>query len=180
MAGGWLPNSLQRGPIESYASAQWFPDSKALLITAREPARDVRMYRQSIEGGPPAPITPEGVAGLLSPKGDRVVTKDSTSGWLLFPLDGSPPAAAPGMEALDVAVAFSPEGDAVFVRRGSPVPRGSGDRRPHGSPGDRPSGAGRSAGGLDEQRRLRPGPWLRVRIPPDPVAAVPREGTLIS
>jgi len=80
------------------------------------------MYRQSIEDGLPEPITPEGIEGLLSPKGDRVLAKDSASTWLLYPLDGSAPRAAPGLDELDEVVAWSPEGDAAFVRRGAPVP----------------------------------------------------------
>jgi len=64
----------------------------------------------------------KGLKACSCPRGARDLAKDSASTWLLYLLDGSPPLGAPGLDALDVVVAWRPEGDAVFVRRGTPVP----------------------------------------------------------
>ncbi len=120
--GAGAPRPLPRGPLEYLVDAQWYPDGKNLLITGHEPSRAVRMYRQSIEGGLPEPMTPEGIAGLLSPKGDRVIALDSESTWRLYSLDETPPRTAPGLDALEEVFAWSPKGDAVYVRREQTVP----------------------------------------------------------
>ena len=113
---------LERGPIESYDSAQWFPDSRSLLITANEPSSPLRSYRQPIDGGLPEPVTPEGVYGTLSPRGDRILGRDSGMNWRLYPLDGGPPNVAPGLVPSDHVAAWSPDGAAVYVHGLGGVP----------------------------------------------------------
>ena len=67
--------SLPRGNIESYyGRGGWMPDGKSILFSGSEPGRRRRTYIQEIQGGPPRPITPEGVVGgFLSPDG-RLIT----------------------------------------------------------------------------------------------------------
>jgi Tol biopolymer transport system component len=121
-AGAGAPRRLERGPIESYDTAQWFPDGRSLLITGNEPASALRSYRQSIDGGPPAPVTPEGVFGTLSPRGDRILARDSGTTWQLYPLDGGPPVVAPGLDPSDQVAAWSPDGAAAYIHGLGNVP----------------------------------------------------------
>ena len=75
--------TLERGPIEQYSDeAGWFPDGKQVVFQGREPGHDWRCYIQSIEGGPPRPITPEGTTGtsgeiFISPDGRFVIAADA-------------------------------------------------------------------------------------------------------
>ena len=42
-------------------SAAWVPDGRRLLVQARAPGQDVRLYAQDLQGGSPTAISPEGV-----------------------------------------------------------------------------------------------------------------------
>jgi eukaryotic-like serine/threonine-protein kinase len=44
-------------------AASFFPDGKRVLYVARDGDKPVRSWAQDISGGPPRPVTPEGVAG---------------------------------------------------------------------------------------------------------------------
>jgi len=101
---------------------QWFADGKSLLVTGNEPSRSSRLYRQSIDGGAPEPVTPEGVLGTLSPRGDRILALDSARTWQLYPLDGGPPTVAPGLGPDDKVPAWSPDGTAVYAHALGDVP----------------------------------------------------------
>ena len=55
----------------------WLPDGKQLLFMGREMGRESRCYVQSIDGGKPRPITPEGVIDCrVSPDGKWIAAKD--------------------------------------------------------------------------------------------------------
>jgi Tol biopolymer transport system component len=113
---------LERGSIESYDSGAWFPDSRNLLVIGNEPSSRLRAYRQSIDGRAPVPVTPEGVFGSLSPRGDRVLARDSENVWQLYPIDGGTPSVAPGLLPSDQVTAWNPEGAAVYVHDRGDVP----------------------------------------------------------
>jgi dipeptidyl aminopeptidase/acylaminoacyl peptidase len=111
--GAGAPRRLVRGSIERYEKAQWFPDGKSLLVTGSEPSRPLRAFRQSIDGGPPEPVTPEGIYGTLSPRGDAILALDAGATWKLYPLDGGEPRVVPGLGPLEEIAAWYPDGDAV-------------------------------------------------------------------
>jgi len=113
---------LERGPIESYDTLQWFPDSRSLLVTANEPGAPLRAYRQSIDGGAPQPVTPEGVFGMLSPAGDRILARDAAADWRLYPIDGGGPLAVPGLSPSDQVAAWVSDGSSVYVHAPGEVP----------------------------------------------------------
>jgi len=58
------PKPLERGPIDHYQfiRAGWFPDGKHVFFAANEAGHEQRCYMQSIDGGKPQPLTPEGIA----------------------------------------------------------------------------------------------------------------------
>ena len=121
-AGAGAARRLEPGPIESYESAEWFPDSRSLLVVGNEPAGALRSYRQSIDGGPPEPVTPDGVFGVLSPRGDRMLVRDSGMAWQLYPLDGGSPTVAPGLDPSDEIAAWAPDGNTVYAYGVGDVP----------------------------------------------------------
>jgi len=120
--GAGAPRRLERGSIDNYETARWFPDGRSLFVTGSEPGRPLRAFRQPIDGGPPVPLTPEGIYGTLSPQGDRVLALDAGAGWKLYPLDGGAPRSVPGLGRLEEIASWSPAGDAVYARRLGEVP----------------------------------------------------------
>ncbi|MHC4992627.1 MAG: protein kinase domain-containing protein, partial [Planctomycetota bacterium] len=116
------PRRLERGTLEGVEEVQWFPEGESVLITGNEPARPLRMFRQPISGGPPEPVTPEGIFGSLSPRGDQVLALDSDTTWKLYPIDGGEARAAPGLDESDEVGSWSPDGAAVYVHRSGAVP----------------------------------------------------------
>jgi hypothetical protein len=63
---------LERGNIEQYqsAGARWFPDSKQIVFAGYDSGHGPRCYAQSIEGGGPRVLTPDGMSFCsVSPSG---------------------------------------------------------------------------------------------------------------
>jgi hypothetical protein len=112
--------TLERGPIEKYHDAMWFPDSQSLLIIGNEVSQQTRCYRQSIDGGAPVPVTPAGVVGALSPLGDLILTKVEGT-WMLYPLDGASPRVAKGLTEADIPL-WSVDGKSVHAHKIAEVP----------------------------------------------------------
>src|SRR5579862_477202 len=51
-------------PGMHYERVEWFPDGQKLLFTGNEPNRPLRTYVQDIRGGPPTPLTDEGMPAM--------------------------------------------------------------------------------------------------------------------
>jgi hypothetical protein len=119
---------LERGPIEHYSkSSGWFPDGKRVFFQGREPGHDWRCYIQSIDGGPPRPITPEGtIAGsreiLISPDGRFVITSDAQHRWSLYPIEGGTPQLIPHLESEDEIIGWSADGRSLYLARTLEMP----------------------------------------------------------
>ena len=92
---------IDRDGIQQYRHGiHWMPDGKQILFSGNEPGRPARCFIQNIDGGKPRPITPEGVVGCtVSPDGQLVAAGDlrENEGVRLYPLDGGPPRAVPGL-----------------------------------------------------------------------------------
>jgi Tol biopolymer transport system component len=109
---------LERGPIEQYAwGAIWFPDGKRVAFLGREPGHEWRCYMQSIEGGPPRPITPEGTTEgiLISPDGRLVMAPDAQSHESFYPVDGGAPKPIPHLESGDGIIGWSSDGRSLYL-----------------------------------------------------------------
>jgi eukaryotic-like serine/threonine-protein kinase len=98
---------IDPGGIQQYRHAiHWMPDGKQIIFSGNEAGHPARCYVQSIEGGKPRPVTPEGVTMCeASPDGQLISggnPMDAGSdvkepGVKLYPLDGAPPRAVPGL-----------------------------------------------------------------------------------
>jgi hypothetical protein len=73
------PRTLDRGSIEQYTwGAGWFPEGRRILFNGQEPGRGIRCYVQSVDGGAPRPLLPEGIRGrLVSPDGKLIAAVES-------------------------------------------------------------------------------------------------------
>jgi len=122
--GAGQPRKLERGGLVSYESAQLFPDGRSILTCGHEEGHGVRCYVQSVDGGKPRPVTPEGTYdGLVSPDGRWYLVSTRTGGrLLLFPAGGGDPRPVPGAAPEDVVVRWSADGRSILVGRGTEVP----------------------------------------------------------
>jgi eukaryotic-like serine/threonine-protein kinase len=119
---------LERGPIEQYsAGARWFPDGKRVVFQGREAGRDWRCYLQSIEGGPPHPITPEGTTGssgevFVSPDGRFVIASDTQQQRSFYPVTGGAPKPIPPLERGDEIIGWSSDEKSLYLARTLEMP----------------------------------------------------------
>jgi len=114
---------LERGGIENYSTAQWFPDGRRVLVGGNEPGRGMHFYVQEVEGGPPRPVTPEGTRdGVLSPDGKTVLARGPDDSYSLYPIGGGDPQPVPGLRPDDVVAKWIADGRAVLVYRRADIP----------------------------------------------------------
>jgi len=112
---------LERGNIEHYATAAWFPDGKSVLISGNEPGKGVRFYVQEIRGGP-RPVTPEGARdGLLSADGNLILAR-RPEGYFIYPIAGGEPRPVPGLTPDDILALWSADGRSALVYRRGEIP----------------------------------------------------------
>ncbi len=120
--------SLERGPIEQYSGgASWFPDGKRVVFQGREPGHDWRCYIQSIEGGPPRPITPEGTTGtssaiFVSPDSKSVIASDAQHQRSFYPVEGGAPQPIPHLESADKILGWTSDGHSLYLAQTQEMP----------------------------------------------------------
>jgi Tol biopolymer transport system component len=114
---------LERGEIENYSTAQWFPDGRRVLVNGNEPGKGTRFYVQEVEGGPPRPVTPEGTRdGVLSPDGRTVLARGPDGRYSLYPIGGGDARPVPALRPDDVVAKWMADGRAVLVYRRAEIP----------------------------------------------------------
>ncbi len=120
---------LERGPIERYGEGTgWLPDGKRIVFQAREAGHDWRLYLQSIGGGPPRPITPEGtkadfLRGIrISPDGRLVIAVDAQHQPSFYPIDGGTPQPISGLESEDDIIGWSNDGHSIYLADSQEMP----------------------------------------------------------
>ena len=114
---------LERGELESYASAQWFRDGQRVLVGGNEPRKGTRFYVQDAGGGAPRPVTPEETRdGWISPDGTQVLARGPGERYSLYPVQGGEPRAVPGLGETDSIAHWSPDGRSVLAYRRAEIP----------------------------------------------------------
>jgi eukaryotic-like serine/threonine-protein kinase len=115
------PRRLPRGSIREYAYvASWFPDGKRVLFQGRERTGQDRLYAQSVDGGEPVAIAPEGAhltifSDPISPNGGTVAAFGPDERVRLYPLNGGTAAIVPGLSAGEAPLLWSRDGNALFT-----------------------------------------------------------------
>ena len=119
---------LERGTIERYSkAARWFPDGKRIVFQGREPGHEWRCYIQSIEGGPPSPITPEGTTGssrgvFISPDSKFVIASDAQRQQSFYPVEGGAPQPISHLESGDEIIGWNSDGRSLYLARTQEMP----------------------------------------------------------
>ena len=105
--------------------ARWFPDGKRFVFSGNEPGHGVRLYVQDTKGGKPKAISPEGVfatAFAVSPDGQWVAGIGPDQKGYLYPVAGGDARNLNGMDAGDLPITWSQDGQAMFLYRTGEVP----------------------------------------------------------
>ncbi len=119
---------LALGGVSPEQAAAWMPDGKSIVFAGSESGHGPRLWVQSIDGGKPRAITPEGISAALpgfavSPDGRLVAAIGQDRKAMLFPLDGvAAPRPIPGLEAREFPLRFAPDGRSLYVWRRGDVP----------------------------------------------------------
>ena len=117
------PQVVPRHNITAYSGARWFPDGR-IIFTGMEAGRERRSYVQSLTGGPPRPVTPEGtwVVSLDGTGKMGAAIGYTQPGISIIPMDGGPSSMVPGSQRGDRPVAWTDDGKALWIFRRSEVP----------------------------------------------------------
>jgi hypothetical protein len=114
------PRKIARGPISEYdlSAAQWFPDSRHLLVVGNEAGKR-GYYKQSIDGGAPQklPALQELTTVVLEPAGASVLAKSRDGSWGRYDLSGKLLTPLKGMTTADAPAGWAGDGQTIFVRR---------------------------------------------------------------
>ena len=100
-------------------AAAWLPDGR-ILFAANEAKRGVRLFVQSVDGGQPRAITPEGIGTAfpgfaISPDGKLVAAIGSDRKGMLFRIDGGGSRPISGIVDGEFPLRFSEDGRSLFV-----------------------------------------------------------------
>jgi Tol biopolymer transport system component len=122
------PRPLPRGAIESYGyQASFAPDGKSIVFDGSEPGQKPRLYLQSLDGGLPRPISPEGIqfgslGHPMSPDGGFTAAIGPDGKPWLYPLKEGDPVPIPGADVGESAVAWSANGRFLYLFRRNTSP----------------------------------------------------------
>ena len=121
--GAGQPRQLDQGNLERYSHSQWFRDGFRVLIVASEAGHGSRCYLQTIAGGPPRALTPEGTREvLLSPDERQILARNPQGGYSIYPVEGGDPGPVLGVDPQDSVFHWCADGRSILVFRGSEVP----------------------------------------------------------
>ena len=117
---------LEQDGLHYQPWASWFPDGQRILFAGNEPDRGTRLYVQSLTGGKPYPITPEGVRlsspHSVSPDGKFIAAIGPDQRVSLYPLEGGEPHPVRGLAPGDGPIRWSADGRSLYVYRPAELP----------------------------------------------------------
>jgi len=121
--GAGTPKVISVGALTVDGGAFLPPDGRRIGISAAEPGHPPRGY--VIDGdGPPRAFTPEGLTGgsAFSPDGRHFAGSDADRRAFLYPFTGEPPEPVRGLDAGEIPVVWSADGESLFVARFGQAP----------------------------------------------------------
>jgi DNA-binding winged helix-turn-helix (wHTH) protein/Tol biopolymer transport system component len=99
--GAGTARRIDRGDVQQYGyGIHWLPDGKQILFTGTRAGRAAQCFVQSIDGGAPRAVTPEGVNFCrISPDGKLITASDTKESMAqLYLAGGGAPHPIPGLE----------------------------------------------------------------------------------
>jgi len=105
-------------------SSRFLADGKRITLDAIEPGHGVRTYLVNVEGGKPAPITPEGIiGGLVSPEGEYILRADDAGVLAAYPtVGGGAPRPIPNLMPDLIPIQWSEDNASFFAYLPDQIP----------------------------------------------------------
>jgi hypothetical protein len=102
----------------------WLPNDREFLFAANEPGHGSRIYRASVDGSTPRPVTPEGpspasYAQAVSPDGRFVLALDADGSSGVYTIDTGERKPILGMEPGEQATGWTGDGGSIYAYRPS-------------------------------------------------------------
>jgi Tol biopolymer transport system component len=117
-AGAGASRTLPMGSVRTIGAAAWLPDGRGIVFAGseREWSTTLRIFVQDVDGGPPRPITPDGVTlpAHAGATGAWALGR-SDQGWSLYPLNGGAPRSLPALRPQDDPVRWTVGGESIYV-----------------------------------------------------------------
>ena len=110
------------GRFERLNSAEWFPDSRALLVCGAEPSSVPRCYRQEVGGAAPTPVSAEGEMATLAPDGRTLLVTRPDGTAHVRTIDDQEARPMPALQPGDRVIGWSRDSSRVFVQHGYEAP----------------------------------------------------------
>jgi serine/threonine protein kinase len=104
------------------SGAHFLADGKHIVANGNQPGRPGRTFLADLAGGPPKPVTPEGVYATLPSPDGKFLAGGTVDKLDLFPLDGGPPRSIPGVEPGYRVAHWSADSKALYVFQPGEVP----------------------------------------------------------
>ncbi|HEU5236093.1 MAG TPA: protein kinase [Pyrinomonadaceae bacterium] len=122
--GAGQSKQLERFGIEQYGyGASWLPDGKNIVFVGKEPGHASRSYIQNIDGGPPRPITPEGVVGsLISPDGKFLLGRDRGNKKTLYSVATGEARQLAALETDDWVIRWGSDANSIYTCTRNQIP----------------------------------------------------------
>ncbi len=117
--------SLKHPGITSAHFARYFPDGKRVLFLGRTASGSWRLYAQSLDGGDPHAISPEGISAefaAISPDGRYVAAQGPDSKLAIYPVGGGAPRPLPGAEPGESPILWSADDRSLYAYRRNEAP----------------------------------------------------------
>jgi serine/threonine protein kinase/Tol biopolymer transport system component len=110
---------LDTGNLAPIGFSLWTPDGSRVVFRGGEPGRPRRIFSVPVAGGPPRPVTPEGVQwfanGLVVSPDSRYVLGQRQGRIARYPIGGGDPLPIEGLLAGDQPLRFSSDGRSLWV-----------------------------------------------------------------
>ncbi|MEW6367718.1 MAG: protein kinase [Acidobacteriota bacterium] len=122
-AGAGEARQLDRGGIDVFDSAKFFPDGRAALVCGHEAGGTTRCYVQHFAGDTPRQVTPDGMTnGIVSPDARSILVSAIGGGFVVYPVAGGEGRSVPGTGPEDKAIRWSRNGRSVLAYRSGEIP----------------------------------------------------------
>jgi Tol biopolymer transport system component len=115
--------AIERHGIDAYGNARWHPDGTRILFSGAGPGKkEMRLYVQSVAGGPPHAFTGDGVrltslANPVSPDGAWVSARGPEGRLALYPLEGGAARTLSAVDPRDELCRWAEYGRSLYVWR---------------------------------------------------------------